>query len=345
MAKVFICGDTGLAPLLDGTAESLAREGHEVIRGPRNVVGQIKHYTAAERASLLNDADVAVFTARHACSRALMADAARLRGVCYPVTGIETLDLAAANELGLIVGHGAVQDNVMGMAEATVMLMLMLIYEVQSQVARLAAGEWRKPAPTSRQLRGKTIGLIGFGRIAREVAVRLAPFAVRIVTASPRARQEDLPAGVKKVDLPTLLRESDMVSILTGLTPETHHLIGAVELALMKPNAYLVNTGRGAVVDEAALYEHLRARRIAGAALDTFATEPLPANSPLRDLDNVILTPHCIGHSVEGNDALGPALTENIRRIVAGRLPLYCANPGTEAMWRDRLNRLGNREK
>ena len=340
MAHIFIVGDTGQTALLDGVAAALVERGHTVVRGPVDTPGILNTYDAAEQAALIALADIAVFTVRHACSRDLMAGATRLRGVCYPVIGVESLDLAAANDLGIIVGHGAVRGNIIGMAESTVMLMLMLLYDVQTNIARIAAGKWRRPGHHSHQLEGKTIGLIGFGRIAREVASRLAPFGVPILTYSPRARSENLPRAVRKVDLDTLLRDSDVVSVLTGLTPETRHMIDADKLALMKPSAYLVNTGRGAVIDEAALVDVLRARRIAGAALDTFETEPLPADSPLRTLDNVILTPHCVGHTVEGFEEFGPAMIESIERILAGRLPLYCKNPEAEPAWRERLSRL-----
>jgi phosphoglycerate dehydrogenase-like enzyme len=216
----------------------------------------------------------------------------------------------------------------------------MLFYDVETNIARINAGVWRRAGHHGHQVEGKTIGLIGFGRIAREITSRLAPFGVRIITYSPRARPEDLPPGVEKVDLDTLLSTSDLVSVLTGLTPETRHMLDAGKLARMKPTAYLVNTGRGAVIDETALIELLRERRIAGAALDTFMVEPLPSDSPLLTLDNVILTPHCVGHTVEGWDEFGPALVENVERILAGELPLYCKNPEAEAAWRQRLARL-----
>ena len=311
MARIFIVGDTGQTALLDRTAAALEAEAHEVIRGPQDESGRLRCYSPAERAMLIDDADLAVFTTRHECSRVLMEGAKRLRGICYPVTGVETLDVAAASELGLIVGHGAVPENVVGMAEATLMLMLMLIYGVEGNIARMKSGAWRRPTPRARQLAGKTVGLIGFGRIAREVSARLRPFGVRILAFSPRARPEDLPHGVIKTDLPTLFRESDIVSVLATLTDETVIMVGAAELALMKPDALLVNTGRGAIVEEAALVAALRDKRIAGAALDAFAAEPLPADSPLRQLDNVILTPHCVGHTQESVAAIGPALLEN----------------------------------
>jgi phosphoglycerate dehydrogenase-like enzyme len=341
VARIFICGDTGLGDLLAPAAASLTADGHTVVRGPMNSVGQLRGYTPEECAALIADADLAVFTGRHDCSRALLASGTRLRGVCSPVTGVESIDLDAAAELGIIVGHGAVRGNVLGVAEATVMLMLMLFYDVETNTHLMKSGRWRRKGHNSRQFEGATIGLIGFGRIAREVAHRLAAFNVRILTASPRARPEDLPPGVTKVGLDELLAESDLVSVLTGLTPSTRHMIGAAQLARMKPTSFLVNTARGEVIDEAALFEALRDRRIAGAALDTFTVEPLPADSPLRTLDNVILTPHCVGHTVEGWNELSAALVENSRHILAGRLPRYCKNPEIEPAWRDRLRRIG----
>lgn len=337
MARIFICGDTGLAGLLAPVADTLAADGHQVIRGPLDIQGQVKHYSVAERAEWIDGADVAIFTGRHACPRELLAGARRLRGVCTPVTGVESVDLDAAAELGIIVGHGAVPGNTLGMAESTVMLMLMLFYDVQTNIRLIEGRQWRRAGHHSHQMQGRTIGLVGFGRIARLVADRLAPFGVSILTASPRTRPEDLPPHVRKVTLERLLAESDLVSILTGLSPATRHMIGAAQLALMKPGATLVNTGRGEIIDEQALFEALRDRRIAAAALDTFTVEPLPLDSKLRSLDNVILTPHCVGHTVEGWDELGAALVENTRRILKGDLPLHCKNPAVEPAWRARL--------
>ncbi len=308
-----------------------------MVRGPANVLGEVKHYTPQEQEDWLRRADVAVFTVRHECSRAMMETAPRLRGVCYPTIGVETLDLAAATELGVIVGHGATRGNVVGMAESTLMLMLMLLYDVQTNIATLSRGEWRGPRPVARQLEGKTVGIVGFGRIARALTERLLPFGVRILTYSPRVKPEALPEGVHKAELDTVLAESDMVCLLAGLTADTRRMIGRAQLAWMKPEAFLINTGRGELVDEEALFETLRDRRIAGAALDTFSVEPLPADSPLRGLDNVILTPHTVGHTVEGADEFVPVLAENIRRILAGRLPLHCPNPQAEPAWRVRL--------
>lgn len=339
MAKIFICGDTGQTDLLDHVSQILTAKGHSVVRGPMDERGAIKRYSREEQVSFLKEADVAVFTTRHECSRLLMTAATRLRGVCFPVTGVETLDLQAATDLGIIVGHGAVPENIVGMAESTVMLMLMLMlfYDVRRSLGLMAQGKWRSAHPSARQIAGKTVGLIGFGRIAREIATRLQPFGARIITSSPRIIQSELPHFVHKVELNDLMRESDVIAVLAGLTDETRGMVGAQELALMKQEAFLINTARGAIVDEHALVEVLREHRIGGAALDAFATEPLPLDSPLRRLDNVLLTPHSVGHTKESVAALGPALVENINRILTGKLPLICKNPEAETRWRERL--------
>lgn len=338
--RIFICGDSGQPLLLDQAADILGARGHEIVRGPIDTPGRLKIYSEAERIDLIDPCDVAVFTVRHSCSQALMVGAPRLRGVCYPTIGVETLDLLAANELGLLVGHGAVRGNVIGMAESTIMLILMLLYDVRTNVALMEAGQWRRPGHNSHQLEGRTIGLLGFGRIAREIAARLAPFGTHILTYSPRARSDQLPENVQKIALDDLLTRSDVVCVLTGLTPETHHMLNAERLARMRPDAYLVNTGRGAVVDELALIDVLERGIIAGAALDTFEVEPLPADSRLRTLSNVIMTPHCVGHTREGWDELVPTLVGNVENLLRGELPLHCKNPEAEAAWRQRLQRL-----
>jgi len=137
-----------------------------------------------------------------------------------------------------------------------------------------------------------------------------------------------------------LMSESDVICVMTTLTPKKYHMVNADMLALMKPSAYLVNTGRGALVDETALIETLKHKRIAGAALDAFETEPLPHDSPFRELDNVILTPHCVGHVKEVMDQFVTAMVENAERIMRGELPLHCKNPDVEPQWRARLNRI-----
>jgi len=339
--KIFVPKDTGLEPLMERAAEALQKRGHEVRRGEVNQVGERKIYTPDEIKSLFSDVDVGFFTLRHGCTKELMTGAPKLKGVCSPVIGISSIDADAANELGIIIGNGAVRANMVGMAEATVMLMLMLMYDVQTNISRMKQKLWRRPGHHSNMMEGRTIGLIGFGNISREITKRMIAFNVDILTYSPNAPDNTIPSGVTKVaELDTLMSESDIICVQTSLTPKTTHLVNAKMLSLMKPTAYLVNTGRGAIVDESALIEALRHKRIAGAALDAFETEPLPHDSAFRDLDNVILTPHCVGHVVECMDQFVDAMVENAERIIRGELPVHCKNPHIETQWRARLENI-----
>jgi D-3-phosphoglycerate dehydrogenase len=341
LRTVFVCRDHVLDPVLDGIAATLAGRGIEVVRGPAPVPGVKLVYPPASYAELFARAEVAMFSSRSIGSREVMAAAPRLRGIVNPTIGLETVDLDAANELGIIVGHGATPQNFLGMAEATVMLMLMLLYNPRASEEVLRGTRPRpKPVPQeawARMMLGRTVGLVGLGRIGRGIVERLAGWGVRILAHDPYAVPDSVPPGVELVALDELLRESDIVSVLVAITAETRGLIGARELALMKPDAYLVNTSRGEAIDEDALYRALKSRRIAGAALDVFVVEPLPADSPLRTLDNVILTPHIVGHTREVFASFVPAAVENITRILAGEPPLHCKNPEIVPRWRSRI--------
>jgi phosphoglycerate dehydrogenase-like enzyme len=189
---------------------------------------------------------------------------------------------------------------------------------------------------------GKTIGFIGFGRIARATLARLANWRVQAIFFDPYVGRDPASheGAARAADLSVLLRSSDIVNVQVDLTGETRGMIGAAELAMMRGDAYLVNTARGAVVDEAALARALRDGTIAGAALDAFAAEPIAQDSPLRQLDNVIRTPHNIGHTIELQESFIPAAYENVVRIARCEPPLYFKNPQVLQAWRERLARL-----
>ena len=342
---VFICHDYMLVEVLDEIESRLAQSGIEVLRGPQTAPGKKLVYSKGSYTELFGRAEVMMFSSRSICSREIMLAAPRLRGIVNPTIGLETVDLAAANELGIIVGHGATPENFLGMAEATVMLILMLMYQPRETEAVLRDRR-RRPRSTpkdvwARMLRGRTVGLVGLGRIARGVVERLSGFGVNLVACDPFVGRDQAPEGVKMTDLDTLLRSSDIVAVLVSITPESRGMLGERELALMKPSAYLVNTSRGEAIDEAALYRALKEKRIAGAALDSFAVEPLPDDSPLRQLDNVILTPHMVGHTQDAFVSFPPAAVENITRILRGEPPLYCKNPEVIPAWQRRLASLG----
>lgn len=174
---------------------------------------------------------------------------------------------------------------------------------------------------------GRTLGLIGFGNIGREIAKLAAPFDLRIAVSDPFTTQDAAEeAGVELLELDTLLSKSDFVCVCCALTPETHHLLNAKRLALMKPSAFLINVARGPIVDQAALTEVLTDRRIAGAGLDVFEQEPVDPQDPILQLDNVIVAPHAICWTDELFLGNGQAACRNILDVAHGRLPSGVVN-------------------
>lgn len=209
------------------------------------------------------------------------------------------------------------EGTTVGVAEHTVLLMLSILKLLPFADAELRQGRFHVNAlrPGSRELAGMTVGYVGMGRIARAVATRLRAFGTRGVFFDPDvAAFEDL----ERKSLDAVLAGSDVLSLHLPLTRETRHLIGAAELARMKPGAYLVNTARGGLVDESALIAALESGRLAGAALDVFETEPLPAGHPLTKLRNVVLTPHISAGTRDALSTKMRALFANVERFYRG---------------------------
>lgn len=290
---------------------------------------------------LFGNTDLIIVSPVSVCSREIMEFAPKLKGIMSPVIGVETIDVNAATELGIVVGHGATPENFLGIAESTVMFMTVLSLDLHFKEANLRNNDPRPMQLKARSIRGKKIGLVGMGRIARAVVDRLAGWECDIQYFDPYVPQNKAPAGATAVDLDTLMSTSDIVSLHVTVTDESRHMIGERELRLMKPTAYLVNTARGAAMDEAAVYRVLKEGAIAGAGLDAFEVEPLPVDSPLRELDNVILTPHMAGHTHEVMASLPVAMLENARRILRNEAPLYVKNPEVLPKWKERLKKLG----
>jgi phosphoglycerate dehydrogenase-like enzyme len=222
--------------------------------------------------------------------RAVLEQLPKLRLIAQTGNHVYHIDMQAAQERGVIVAK-ATGGFSRGAAELTIGLMIALMRGVVSNDAAMRAGGW--PAPLGRVLHAKTLGIVGLGHVGRAVAQLASAFGMRVLAWGPSLTAEAASrAGCEYVDLDALLGQSDVVSVHATLSPASRGLLDARRLALMSPSAYLINTARGPVVDEAALIEALRARRLAGAALDVFDTEPLPVEHPLRSLDNVILSPH-----------------------------------------------------
>jgi phosphoglycerate dehydrogenase-like enzyme len=325
--RIVAVGRPRSAYLFAPIVETLRKSGHDVV--------YYEDSAAFEAADCgLSDADVLLAASSFACTRALMASADRLRGIVSPTTGVEGFDLAAATQFGILVANGQTSENVDGMAEATILLMLAALYDLPGAQTVLRENRPRPAQTNARMLGGKTLGMIGFGRIARAVAARLAAWDVS-VQAYTRGPPADI-GPVRLVALDDLLRTSHVVCVLATLNRESEGLLSAERLALLKHGAVLINTARGAIVDEAALYGLARQRPDLRLALDTFVTEPLPPDSKLRDLPNAILTPHMIGHTSEAQAALPDAAVENVQSLLAGRVPRYICNPEAIPRWQAR---------
>jgi glyoxylate reductase len=247
---------------------------------------------------------------------------ARLKVISNYAVGYDNIDVAAAKARGIAVGNtpGVLTETTADLAWALLMALARRVVEAEEYVR---AGHWRTWEPQlllGHDVQGATLGIIGLGRIGQALARRARGFGMRALYTELR-RKEDAEAelGVGFAELDDLLRQSDFVSIHCNLTPETHHLIGARELLLMGPQSFLINTARGPVVDEAALYLALKAGHIHGAALDVTEEEPIAHDSPLLSLRNVIITPHIASASHATRSQMAVMAAENVIAGLEGR--------------------------
>jgi D-3-phosphoglycerate dehydrogenase len=249
----------------------------------------------------------------------------RVRLFHQPTTGYDLVDTDACAAAGIPVTNAGDATSV-AMGEHAVMVSLALLKSLVWCDQQVRAGAWPQHDVVARSLvdlQGKTVGLVGLGRAAEEAAARFAPFGCRLLYTARRQRPADVEQalGVTWAERDDLLAQADVVVLLVDLNEQTRWMIDAAALERMKPAAFLVNIARGGVVDESALIDALASGGIAGAALDVFADEPLPADSPLRGLDNVILTPHVAGATVETRVRMFTRSFEVLTRAAAGELP------------------------
>ncbi len=253
------------------------------------------------------------------------AAAAGLKVIARAGVGYDAVDLAAATDCGVVVCY-APGTNQEAVAEHTFMLMLGLVRKLREQDTEIRRGLW--PRRAVGHLRGKTLGIIGLGRIGKAVAQRAIPFGLRVI-ATDIAPDEVFAKhyGITFVPLEELLRTADIVTLHVPKTPLTRNLIHRDTLALMKPTAYLINTSRGGVVKESDLYEALTAQRIAGAGLDVYETEP-PGDNPLFQLDNILVTAHTAGVDERSRQEMARVPAQAIVQLLAGQWPAeWIVNP------------------
>ena len=238
--------------------------------------------------------------------------------------GYDAVDLPAAARQGIVVGYtpGLLNEAV---ADYAMAMLLAMARRIPQGWRSLQEGKW--DSEWGPDLGGKTLGLVGCGGIGQAVAKRARGFDMRLLGCDPAPSPEAERLGIEFVSLDRLLAESDFVSLHSALTPETRGLIGEAQLRAMKPGAMLINTARGAVLDETALARALNERWIAGAALDVFVVEPLPAGHALHSVPNLLLTPHQASLGYGSGAKVSAAAVDAILDVRAGRRPRWVANP------------------
>lgn len=254
----------------------------------------------------------------------LAAGKGSLKIVANVAVGYDNVDVRAATDNGIMVTNtpGVLTDTTADFAWALLMAVARRIAEGQEVLKSGKFKGWGIMMLLGGDIHGKTLGLLGFGRIGQAVARRSAGFGMPILFYDPEIESSPVAdeLGARRVDLVTLLRKSDFVSVHTPLLPETHHLIGREQLRTMKPTAYLINTSRGPVVDEAALAEALKSNTIRGAALDVFENEP-SVHPGLLEVDNVLITPHIASASTETRTRMATMAAENVIAALDGKKP------------------------
>ncbi|NPA91763.1 MAG: phosphoglycerate dehydrogenase [Chloroflexi bacterium] len=329
-------------------ADPLAEEGLAILRQH----GQVEVRTGlsdAELAQIIREYDALIVRSGTRVTREVLAAAHRLKVVARAGVGVDNIDIQAATDFGVLVVN-APTGNIVAAAEHTIALLMAMARRLPQAYVAMREGTWNRKAYMGMEVREKTLGLIGLGRVASEVARRARGLEMHVVAHDPYVSTEYArKLGVTLLPLEELLAQADIVSLHLPLTPETQRFIDHERLAQMKPGAYLINTSRGGVIDEEALLRALDEGHLAGAALDVFSVEPLPPDHPLRHHPKVILTPHIGGSTVEAQARVARDAAEQVIAALQGRPVPYAVNapivpPQSLAFltpWIDLAERLG----
>ena len=246
-------------------------------------------------------------------TRELLEQAPNLKVIGRAGVGVDNIDLEVATELGIPVIN-APEGNTVSAAELAMALILAVARNIARADASVRSGDWARSKFSGIEIRGRTLGLVGAGRIGTAVALRAQAFGMETIAYDPYLTEERAKElGIERVELDELIARGDVISLHVPLTPQTEGMIGEAELKAMKPTAILVNAARGGVVEEGALIAALESGEIAAAALDVFTTEPLPTDSPLRGTKNLLLTPHLGASTVEAQELVASEIAEGVR--------------------------------
>lgn len=310
--------------------ESLSPEAVRLLRACHQV--DVRDGCRGEQlCGIIADYDALIVRSQTQVGREVLRHATRLRLIARAGSGVDNIDVAEAERRGILVINtpGA---NAIAVAEHTIGLMLALARHLPRADASVRAGEWRRAEFEGVELCGKTLGIVGLGRIGAEVARRALALGMTVIATDPFVAPEQVAAmGVPLMPLETLLARADFISVHVPADPSTHHLIGRRELALVKPGCRIVNCARGEVLDEEALADALAGGKVAGAALDVFEQEP-PANRRLLADRRVILTPHIAGSTVEARARVGVEVAREVLRVLGGQPPLRVVSASQGAM-------------
>jgi phosphoglycerate dehydrogenase-like enzyme len=249
----------------------------------------------------------------------------RLKGIVSAYSGLDGFDLRAASDRGLAIANGQIPENRVGVAEAAIMLMLVLRHDLRASEAALRQTTLAASPLNAHLIWRTTIGLIGFGQLAQEIARRVSTWDVQLLASLRTPRP--VPDYITVVPLEDLLIKCNVVIVAAGLSQTTRHMLAEEQLRLMREDVIFINVARGGLVDELALVRLAKDRPEMRLALDVFETEPLPAENALRDLPNAILTPHCVGHTVESQEQLSVAFIENLLAVARGTVPPFVVSP------------------
>jgi D-3-phosphoglycerate dehydrogenase len=259
--------------------------------------------------------------------RELILAAKKLEVIGRAGVGLDNVDVKAASDAGVVVVWTPEQNSI-SVAELAIGLMLTLARQIAVADRSTRAGGWERQKFTGTELFGKTLGVVGLGRIGYLVAMRAKAFGMRIIANDAFVSPDSFivtECGATLVSLDELLAQADVVSVHIPATPQTNKLFNAERFAKMRPGALLINTSRGEVIDEAALIAALRDKTIAGAGVDVRATEP-PAKSELSEMDNVIMTPHIAAFTVEGQRRVVASVCNDVAAVLRGQTPRYFVN-------------------
>ncbi len=308
----------------EGLSYFTGHEGFEVVYDPEITMEQL--------AGRLGEFDALVIRSRTRVTRQMLASPGKLKIVGRAGAGVDNVDVEAATEKGVIVMNTP-GGNTLSTAEHAISMMLSLARRIPQADRTMKDGQWDKKSFVGVEMFGKTLGVVGLGRIGRVVVERMQAFGMEVLAFDPLLTQEAAQKlGIKPATVEEICRQADVITVHAPLNEDTRGLIGEAALATMKPGVLIVNCARGGIVDEAALAAALREKKIAGAALDVFEQEPLPGEHPLRGLDNVVLTPHLAASTAEAQEKVARDIAIQIREALSGEMIRNAVNaPSVDA--------------